>query len=227
MLTLFALLCMPLASATDLSPDRPGVGESTATPGDGGVVVEGGLGGQFFSAFGVSSSAFGLMGTRARYGIGDSLEARVVVPDLVVNDPGGFTAGVVGVGGKGAFLVTDALAVSAVPELGWDLSGDAFWGILSLNATCALDPASVWINLTPTVYGSGAEVSVGGGASYAVGPGGAFVNGALYSGGGGGLLGFGGWYGMSETLQLDAGLDVWMISGLELWMPTVGASAAF
>ena len=221
MLPLLIALAAP-ASAEDarLTPDRPGIGDSTGTPGAGNVVVEGAVAATSVSG----TAAVGTSGVTGRLGILDAFELRVGVPDVGVT--GGLSFGAIGLGGKAAAQVTDAVSVSAVPTVQFALNGGGVTAALSTNAAYAFDPASVWLNVTGSV-GGGGSLFVGGGAGTTVGPGGVYVNAGLPVSGGSVTFGGGGWYGVNARLQLDGGLDLMRVAGLTVWMPAVGASAAF
>lgn len=220
MLALLVLLAPALADGPNLSPDRPGIGDSTATPGAGHVVVEGAV--AAMSAAG--TTALGTTGVTGRLGILDNFELRVGVPDVGITPA--FGLGSLGVGGKAAFALTDALSVSAVPTVAFSLNGGGVAAALSTNAVYGFDPASVWLNVTGSVGGA-TQLFVGGGAGYGIGSGGAYVNGGVFTGGGLPIVGAGGWYGVSDRLQFDAGVDAQFIGGFTVWMPMVGCSAAF
>lgn len=223
------LTLLATAQAAGLSPDRPGVGESTSTPGPGALVVEGGLQSVLVDA-GIFGSFFQL-GTDAitgRYGIGERLEARLLVPDVVYSDSagGGVAVGTVAVGAKVAHPVSDTLAVSAVPSVGVTLNTGTPEVALSLNGTWDAGPVSPWVNITPALSGSSLGAFFGGGLGVPLGPAGLFGQGGVTDRGDW-MAGGGGWLGLSDELQLDLGATVEVLQGLQFWQPGVGMSAAF
>ena len=226
---LLATLFAGTALATNLTPDRPGVGESTGTAGDGGIVVEGGLQAGVIDAGGFGTySQIGTSSITGRLGFGDQAELRVEVPDLVatLGGSGRLGVGAVGVGGKFAQELSAELAVSAVPTVRLSLdTGDPLLSV-SLNATYDTGSVAPWINLTPAYAGGGLSAFFGGGVSLPADPGGGYLNAGVYDSGGW-MVGAGGWLGLDDGLQADFGLDVQVISGLTIWLPTAGASAAF
>jgi hypothetical protein len=229
MLLIFVSLLASAAQAANLTPDRPGVGESTGTVGDGGFVAEGGLQASLLNAGGFGSySQIGTSSVTGRLGFGRQAELRFEVPDLVytLSNSGRLGVGALGIGGKFAQELTAELAVSAVPTVRLSLdTGDPLIAV-SLNATYDTGRASPWVNLTPTYTPGGLSAFLGGGVSLPADPGGAYVNAGVYDNGGW-MVGAGGWLGLDEGLQADFGLDVQVISGLTIWLPTAGASAAF
>lgn len=222
MITLLLPLCIHAAQADDVvfSPDRPGVGESTATPGAQHFMVEGGL-----SAFmGGGSVATGTSGLTGRYGLSDLLELRLGVPDIGVTPA--FGLGAIGIGAKVAGAITDDLALSAVPTVAFGLSGGVLPS-LSANATYNLSPVGVWANATATgIRGMG--LALGGGLSYPVGPGGLYAHaGADVLNRGGAFFGPGGWIALGEAGQIDLGVDLRPIAGILLTNAFVGGSVGF
>lgn len=226
---LLATLFASTALATNLTPDRPGVGESTGTAGDGGIVVEGGLQAGVIDAGGFGTySQIGTSSVTGRLGFGDQAELRVEVPDLVatLGGSGSLGVGALGVGGKFAQELSAELAVSAVPTARLSLdTGDPLLSV-SLNATYDTGSVAPWINLTPAYTGGGLSAFFGGGVSLPADPGGGYLNAGFYDSGGW-MVGAGGWLGLDDGLQADFGLDVQVISGLTIWLTTAGASAAF
>jgi len=184
------------------------------------VVVEGAVA----ATSAAGTTAVGTSGVTGRLGILDAFELRVGVPDMGVT--GGLSFGTIGLGAKAAAQITDAWSVSAVPMVSLALNGGGASAALSTNAAYSFDPASVWLNVTGGV-GGGASLFVGGGAATGIGAGGVYVNGGLPVTGGAATFGGGGWYGVNDRLQLDAGLDLMQVAGVIVWMPAVGASAAF
>ncbi len=217
------------ALATGLTPDRPGVGESTGTVGEDGIVFEGGLQAGFLDAGGFGSySQLGTSGITGRLGLGHQAELRVEVPDLVatLGGSGRLGVGALGVGGKFAQALSPELAVSAVPTVRLSLDTGEPLVSVSINATYDTGPAAPWINFSPAYAGGDLSAFLGGGVSIPVESGGGYLNAGVYDGGGW-MVGAGGWLRLNHELQADFGLDVQVISGLTIWLPTAGASAAF
>ena len=104
------LLLSTLAAAEGLnfSPDRPGVGDSTGTVGQGHAMLEAGV------VLGPSAPSLSSGGIIGRYGLADGVELRVRAPDVGVAD--GLFFGPLGLGAKFAGA-NGSWSVSAVPEL--------------------------------------------------------------------------------------------------------------
>ncbi len=193
------------AGELTFAPDRPGVGDSTMTPGAGRLMIEAGLAGQITQG----AASVGTGGLYARYGVGEALEARLRLPDLGVSG-GDLTVGPVGVGAKVGGAVSERWSVSLVPEVFLDLdggSGKVVGGQLSANVALALGAFGVWAHGFAVGLEGPVEAFAGGGASVLVGEVGLFVN-AGHTFGGSPLVGGGAWWQLSEGLQLDAAVDV-------------------
>ncbi|MEZ4320909.1 MAG: zinc ribbon domain-containing protein [Myxococcota bacterium] len=206
-------------SAVQFSPDRPGVGDSTGTPGKGHVMIEGGV------ALVPSPLAFGTSGIVGRIGVDDGLELRLRAPDVTVADDVGL--GTVGLGAKVAASVGPRWSVSAVPELVYDPSSGALGGGVGANVALGLGRVGFWGHGSVSVL-QDADPSVlfGGGASVAFDGGGLYVNGGSDVAGSG-FVGGGGWWSLSKSAQLDAGCDAWMAGGEVTPVFLLGTSLGF
>lgn len=215
------LLLSTLAAAEGLnfSPDRPGVGDSTATVGAGHLMVETGI---LVDPGAPSLSSGGIVG---RYGLAQGLELRLRAPDVGVAD--GLFLGPVGLGAK---IAGDEgnWSVSAVPELTFHPQTQELAFSLGTNLAWSMGAFGVWGHSTASAAQDGTlGFFAGGGASLGFGPGGAYVNGGQGFGGGGPMVGAGGWLGVNEHLQLDAGVDLTGLSETVQASILVGVSAGW
>ena len=207
-----------LAGDLNFSPDRPGIGDSTGSVGQGHAMIEGGLTG--FLGNGFSGGSLGVMG---RIGVIDPLEVRVRAPSL--NLGAGFGVGPVGVGAKYSADLSSDIAVSVVPELTLGLPNLGPGFSLGGNLTFAAGDVSPWLHATINLPVSAV---VGGGVGVAIGNGGAYGNAGLTLGGGAvaPMVGAGGWLGLRDALQIDFGLDV-VVSPILVLQPLFGISGGF
>ena len=194
------LLLLTLAHAGDLvfSPDRPGIGDSTATVGNGHAMLEGGL---LYNPRG--GQAIGTSGVIGRVGLADPFELRLRLPDITYQS--GVRVGPVGVGGKLAAPLGEAVAFSVVPEVLVAPQGGVS-ASLGANLSVSAGDLGVWGHATGTTSSVGFGGFVGGGASAAFGRSGVYAN----AGGdtaGVAIAGGGGWLGLSDAAQLDLGVD--------------------
>lgn len=203
-----------------LSADRPGLGESTGTPGVGFFNVEGGVA----VSIAGNTAAPGTSGLTVRFGVDDNVEIRALLPDLVLSD-GALVLGPLGVGAKIAGRASERFTVSAVPQLLIDLDGAAGWQ-LSANGALEVGRFVLWLNATTSVL-EGVSVLGGGGASVSIDSGGLYVNAGREVVVGQTLVGGGGWWGLGDGAQIDAGVDLWLDGAQVVAVPTVGASLAF
>ncbi|MCB9679632.1 MAG: hypothetical protein H6737_31285 [Alphaproteobacteria bacterium] len=207
------------AQEPGFTPDRPGVGESTGTPGPGHVMIEGGV------ALVPSPFALGTSGITGRIGVDEGLEVRVRAPDVVFAD--GVAVGTIGLGAKVAASAGERWSASVVPEVSLDPRTGAIGGGVSANVALSLEGLGFWGNgavslLQETVpaalLGGGASYSFGGFGFY--GNGGATAAGPWFAGGGG-------WFGVTRTFQIDGGCDVWIAGGDATPTVLLGASVLF
>jgi hypothetical protein len=204
-------------SGVQFTPDRPGVGDSTGTPGKGHVMVEGGLA----LTPSPDPGAYGTSGIVGRFGVDDGLELRLRAPDLTLGD--GLSVGTVGIGAKVA-ASAGRWSVSAVPELAIDPNTGDLGGGVGANLAVGFGVVGFWGHgSVALLQNTDPSVLMGGGASVAVGPGGFFANGGATAAGPG-FGGGGAWLGLGNRAQLDAGCDVWVAGGDVL--PTIGLGAS-
>lgn len=188
-----------LAGDLAFTPDRPGVGDSTATVGAGHVMVEGGL------VVTPTDPSFGTSGLVGRIGFDDGAEIRVRAPDLGWAE--GVTVGPVGLGAKIAGATGERWSASVIPEVLLDLETRQVSGSVSGNLAFSYQRLGVWGHGNTSVSSDGVGLFVGGGASVAFSPVGVYANGG-YDFGGGPMAGAGGWVGVTKAFQIDFGCDV-------------------
>ena len=215
-------LVLSLAHAGELnfSPDRPGVGDATATVGAGAIMVEGGL-----AATVDNPAVIGTSGIIGRIGLFDPAEVRVRVPDVTFFD-GEAYVGQIGLGAKVGGALDDHWAISMVPELFSETDGGAVGGNVGTNLSYSVDNVGVWVYNTVGVAQGGTGGFFGGGLSYWIDPVGIYVNGG-HGFNGDPLIGGGGWLALSDRAQLDAGVDMTLIGGTAYPVVLFGASAGF
>ena len=204
----------------DFTPDRPGFGDSTGTPGAGHAMIEIGFAGALSS----ESTTLGTGGLVARIGVDDGVELRLRLPDPFVTE-GGTGFGPAAVGAKVGGALNDRWSSSVVAELTADPDDGAVGGVLSGNIALALDAVGIWF------VGSAAGSDVldgfaGGGVGVGSDGGGAYVN-AGYAFGTGPLVGIGGYALPDSAFQIDGGIDVGFGGGLLTWQPSIGVSFGF
>ncbi len=223
-----AIYGVPATDGLNFSPDRPGVGDSTGTVGQGHVMVEAGL------AFVPSPVSFGTGGILGRVGIGSIFELRGRVPDVVYTDPQGSGASAVGVGpvGVGAKIATapgSGLGLSAVPEVTIVPGSGTVGASLGGNITGTAGPVGVWGHTTVGWnQDDGGGWLVGGGVSTATLDGwGLYVNGGVNPLDTTGFAGGGGWLALGARGQLDAGVDVGLGGGTVTPVVLLGGSVGF
>lgn len=203
-----------------LSSDRPGVGESPGTPGVGFANVQGGAA----AVIADGSIAPQTQAITVRVGIDRGLEVRAVLPDLILASEG-VELGPLAAGFKVVGAPSERITLSAVPELLVALDGTGVGWRISSNAGLALGRLQFWLNATTTVL-DGVRVFGGGGTSVALGGGGVYVNAGREVVLGDTLVGGGGWWMLSDKVQLDAGCDVWLVADDVVAVPMIGLSVA-
>lgn len=209
------LLLLATAFAGDLTfaPDRPGVGESTATPGAGHVLIEAG----FASAFDPVVGGASIMG---RVGVLDDFEVRVWAPGLSFSEDGA-ALGNAGIGFKVAHAFSKRTTFSVVPEF---FAGDGYGLVVGLNLAVAFDAGSFWAHVGPSVAEGAGDVLVGGGMGLSAGAVspfihvGAYAEGSAFVGGGAAIT-------ASDAIQVDLGVDV-VVADDQL-VPVAQAGVAF
>lgn len=187
------------AEALAFTPDRPGVGDSTGTPGRGHVMVEGGL------SAAPGPVRLGLGGVVGRFGIDEALEVRLRLPSVPLVGEGAL--GSLGLGGKLAWALSERWSVSVVPEVFLEPQGAALGGSMSANAALDLGAVGAWAHGGITQGGTQDLLLAGGGLSVPLGRSGLYAN-AAYASSGGSFVGAGGWWAPTGGLQLDLGCDV-------------------
>lgn len=221
------LVAQAVAAEPNLAPDRPGIGDSTETPGAGHVLIEGGL----VANFADSGTTYGTSGVTLRVGLGDVVEARLNVPDLVL--PAG-EIGPIGLGMKIGGELTDTWSMSLVPTL--LVAADAAWygGQLNANVQLDLDRVAMWGHVSTTaidgrgIVALGTGTLVGAGVQVPIATGGAFVHvGREVSDFGRTMVGAGGFWCPSDTVQLDVEFDVWGVGQDVVAVPNLGVAAVF
>lgn len=224
-LVLFVLAALlPLsarASEAVLSADRPGVGESTGTPGVGFANLEGGLATTIVDG----QVHPGTSSITIRVGVDEGVELRGVLPNFTLVD-GEVVVGPLAVGFKMAGRASDHITLSAVPDLLVGLDGGSVGWRLSSNAGLSAGNFSLWVNATTTVL-DGVDVFAGAGTSWSFGGGGIYVNAGREVVSQTTLVGGGGWWSLSRKSQLDAGIDFWLQGSEAVVVPQIGASTAF
>lgn len=210
-----------LGGELTFAPDRPGVGDSTDTPGPGRGTVELGLA----AALGPDGSTVGTSGIIGRIGVDRGLELRLRAPDVTF---GGEAVGVgtVGVGAKIGGPVSSRWSVSLVPELSVDPTSGQIGGSLNGNVGLVLGGGGLWAHASTSGSGGALSLLVGGGASVTVGRGGVFVNGG-HTVGGPTFAGVGGWWLLQEALQADLTVDVVPSGAAWTWLPSAGLAFGF
>lgn len=200
---LLAMVSWPSRAAGFSSlPDRPGVGDSTATPDAGTAVVELGVASHLEPGVPTTVSTSGVVG---RLGITPGFELRLGAPDLTFGD-GPAQVGLVRVGGKLAGEVSPALSVSMVVELAYAPTDDALGGTLRGNVALAAGPAVLWAHIETLGMGPDISTLLGGGAGVTLGPAGLFLHGG-HTFGGPGFVGVGTWVDLADTVRFDLTVD--------------------
>ena len=223
MLALIALLGVAeAAEGLVFAPDRPGVGESCATAGPGHFLFEGAVSANIRGA----TVAPGTSSLTARIGIVNNVEARIGLPDITLTN-GFLSFGPVAVGVKLASGLSDTVSVSLVPDVLIALDGTGLGLRTSANAGLDFDPVFVWLNSTATVISGNFDFVAGGGVGVGFGSGGIYLN------AGGELVaatpffGGGGWWGLTDALQIDIGVDIWLDGNSTTTVPMLGMSGGF
>lgn len=217
---ILALSHVALAGSVNFSPDRPGVGDSTGTPGLGHAMVEIGVA----ATVNGEGTAVGTSGIVGRIGLDRGLELRVRAPDLALVD-GALGFGTVGLGAKIGGAVSDRWSVSLVPEVSIDPATGVLGGSLNSNVAFGLGPLGLWAHASASGDGDAIALFTGGGASVALGRGGVFVNGG-HTVSGPTFGGLGGWWMLKDALQVDLGVDA-VPGDTWTWLPTAGVSVGF
>lgn len=213
------LLSLAHAGGLNFSPDRPGVGDSTASVGGGAVMIEGGV-----QAV-VDPTAVGTSGIVGRIGLSDLVEARVRAPDIVLaNDD--VLLGQVGVGAKVGGSLDDHWSLSFVPELYVETDGGSIGGNLGTNLAYGVDSLGFWLYAATNVTEGGTGGFLGGGVSYGFDALGLYVNGG-HGFNGDPLVGGGAWIPLSGAAQIDLGCDVTLAGGTAYPAFLLGTSLGF
>jgi hypothetical protein len=214
------LLATAFAGELNFSPDRPGVGDATATAGAGAVLVEAGLAATF-----TNPSTIGTGGIVGRIGVHDVVELRVRAPDLLLVD-GQLATGAVGLGGKVGGALDDHWAVSSVHEVLVDTSTGTVSGYVGAQLSYSVDAVGLWVHNHAVVVPGATGGFLGGGISYYFDPVGIYVNGG-HGFNGDPLVGGGGWIALSDRAQLDAGVDATLVAGRAYPLALFGVSVGF
>ena len=203
---LVAIWAAGLAEAKDdltFAPDRPGIGDSTSSPGRGRAIAQLGL----LTTVGPSGGA--RLSTSAwmlRAGVDEGVELRLRLPDLGMGE-GSLAVGTTGVGALVGGRLGERWSSSVVPELFVDPSTGQVGASLNGNIAVALGDAGLWLHGSASGTRGTVGTLAGGGASWSFGEAGAYVNAwrtfdeATTAGGG-----F--WWLVSDRAQVDLGLDV-------------------
>ncbi len=205
------VLLMSLASAGDLdfASDRGAIGDSTSTPGVGHVMLEVGVSAAFDDTVDVGTA--GLVG---RFGVDDGLELRLRLPDVRFAD--GVSNGSFGFGAKFAATAAERWGVSMVPELRVDPSNGDVGVNLSANLSFSLERFSSWAQSEVFFGGEVERLFVGLGASVSFGSASAYMN-IGKDVPGGEMVGGGGIFMLSESMQVDVGVDLY--NQADGWLP--------
>ncbi len=207
------VLLMSLASAGDLdfTTDRGAIGDSTTTPGEGHVILEAG-----FSAVFDDTVDVGTAGLVGRFGVDDGLELRLRLPDIRFAD--GVSSGDFGFGAKFAATAAERWGVSMAPELRVNPSTGDVGVDLSANLSFTLGQFSSWAQSDVFFAGEVERLFVGLAVAVSFGQASAYLNvgkdvpGAEMVGGGGVFV-------LSDTVQIDVGVDLY--NQPEGWLPVV------
>ncbi|MEZ4241331.1 MAG: hypothetical protein R3F59_35275 [Myxococcota bacterium] len=211
-------LGLPAVAAADpltFGPDRPGVGDSTTTPGRGHAIVEGGIA----AAVGAGDVAVGTSSVTGRLGVDEGVELRLRLPDVTFAD--GWSAGTLGLGAKVGGELGERWSSSVVAEASIDPSGGPVGGSLGGNVAVALGDVGLWGHASAAGAAGPVAVLAGGGASVGFGPHGVFVNGGSVVGAGP-FAGVGAWITPGDAVQVDVGCDVFWVGGAATATPAVG-----
>ena len=203
------------AMAGDLNPsfDRGGPGESTGTPGVGHLIAAGAV------SMSLDPTTVATSTVMVRVGVLENVELRARLPDLTV--AGGPGIGSIHVGAKVASDVGDRLSISVVPELLVDPTDGGIGVYVGSNVAFDMDTVNLWANSGLTLADGGVAVVAGGAMSVGVGPHAVYVN-AMAGVGTPGFVGAGGWLGLAPNVQLDVGVDVYLLND-QVWpLFTVG-----
>ena len=187
-----------VAGELRFTPDRPGVGDHTGTSGAGHAMIEGGVG----VTSRPGSAGLAVVG---RLGLLDAVEARLRLPAITVADT--VTAGSVGIGAKVGGALATALSASVVPEVSLDPGSGQLGASVGANLALDLGVVGPWAHGSASWAGEQVAVLAGGGLGVPLGRGGAYVN-AAYASADASFVGGGGWWGITDRLQIDAGVDV-------------------
>jgi hypothetical protein len=181
------------------SPDRPGFGDSTGATPAGHASLEAGA----TISPGPPVRAAG-PGAVVRVGILPSLEGRVGLPNFGL---GGVLDSYTSLGAKVAAPIGDTgLAISAVPTIALGPPDASVTAHMSVNASYGAGPVGVWVSTIPSWSGQ-LNASVGGGVSLGPAKGGGLVN-VGYAGES--FVGVGGWFAPTQTVQIDATIDLYI-----------------
>lgn len=218
-MTLLLALVSAHGAELSFSPDRPGVGDSTGTPGVGHAMIEGGV--AVGTAGSVAAQTSGIVG---RLGVDEGLELRLRVPDVVFTDPVG--TGSVGLGFKVGGSVGSRWSASVVPEVFAETADGSLGGSVGANLAVAEGPLGAWGHASVVGTGAGTGALAGGGISVAAGPGGFIVH-SGFSFGGSAFAGPGAWWAVSERVQVDAGVDFNFVGAEVQAVVLLGSSVGF
>ena len=220
---LFALMLGSAQANDDLNfaPDRPGLGDSTSTPGRGHWIGQVGV----LGSLGEGGTTVSSSGWMLRMGLDEGVELRLRAPDVGVGE-GSPTVGTLGVGAMFGGALGERWSSSVVPEVALDPNTGKIGA--SLNGTVALSLGAVGMWAHASAAGAEGTVSTlaGGGVSLSSGPVGVYANG-YHAFGDATYVGGGGWWLVQQQLQLDVGMDVGASDNTLTYLPTLGLSAGW
>lgn len=207
------VLLMGLASAgeLDFATDRGAIGDSTTTPGEGHVILEAGVSAVFDDTVDVGTN--GLVG---RFGVDDGMELRLRLPDVRFAD--GVSNGSFGFGAKFAATAAERWGVAMVPELRVDPANGDVGVNLSANLSLTLGQFASWAQSEVFFAGEVERLFVGWAVAVTFGSATAYVN-VGKDVPGAEMIGGGGVFKLSDTVQIDIGVDLY--NQPDGWLPVV------
>lgn len=220
--TVLLLALLPGAASAerpDFLPERPGIGQFPGSPGRGYFMAEGAV----ELALPSSTPTLSNRAWTLRFGVDETVELRAVVPEVVWGD--GLEVGPAALGVKLGGWVSERLGLSVVPEVLLPLDGSRVGWRAQSTATVELDKVRLWLYLDGR-YHQELTAFAGVGGLVRISDGGIYLNGGRAVGGPS-MVGGGGFWGVSQRSQVDAGCDVLFVGSSATPLFKVGTSFAF